>query len=160
MIDSSNIRAHQHAAGAIGGQEAQALGRSRGGFGTKIHVKVDALGMPLCFKLTSGERHESQQAIPLISSDDCEYLLADKAYDNGELRDFLSNREVIAVIPSKNNRLIPIPHDKHIYKERNCIERFLNRIKQFRRIATRYDKIAITFMGAILVTSILIWLKG
>jgi transposase len=116
--------------------------------------------MPLCFALTGGEKHESQKAISLISSDDCEYLLADKAYDDAELRNYLSDRKIIAVIPSKNNRLILIPHDEHIYKERNNIERFFNRIKQFRRIATRYDKLAITFMGTILVASILIWLKG
>lgn len=160
MIDSSNIRAHQHAAGAIGGQEWQALGRSRGGFGTKIHAKVDALGMPLCIRLTGGEKHESQQATQLYASDYCEYLLADKAYDNGEFRDFLKDRGTIAVIPSKKNRLVQIPHDKHLYKERNFVERFFNRIKQFRRIATRYDKLAATFMGAISMASILIWLKG
>lgn len=160
MIDGSNIRAHQHAAGAIGGQERQALGRSRGGFGTKIHAKVDAFGMPLRIRLTGGEKHESQQAVQLYASDYCEYLLADKAYDDGEFRDFLKDRGTIAVIPSKKNRLVEIPHDKHIYKERNFVERFFNRIKQFRRVATRYDKLAVTFMGAISIASILIWLKG
>ena len=160
MIDGSNIRAHQHAAGAIGGQELQALGRSRGGFGTKIHAKVDAFGYPLRIRLTGGEKHESQQASQLCASDDCEYLLADKAYDDGAFRDFLRYRGTIAVIPSKKNRLVQIPHDKHIYKERNFVERFFNRIKQFRRIATRYDKLAVTFMGAITLASILIWLKS
>lgn len=160
MIDGSNIRAHQHAAGAIGGQEQQALGRSRGGFGTKIHAKVDALGMPLRIILTGGEKHESQQARNLYASDYCEYLLADKAYDDGEFRNFLNENDTKAVIPSKKNRLVKIPHDKHIYKERNFVERFFNRIKQFRRVATRYDKLAVTFMGAISVASILIWLKS
>lgn len=160
MIDGSNIRAHQHAAGAIGGQEQQALGRSRGGFGTKIHAKVDSFGMPLRIRLTGGEKHESQQAIQLYASDHCEYLLADKAYDDGTFREFLNDRGTVAVIPSKKNRLEKIPHDKHIYKERNFVERFFNRVKQFRRVATRYDKLAITFMGAISIASILIWLKG
>jgi transposase len=160
MIDCSNIRAHQHAAGAIGGQELQALGRSQGGFGTKIHAKVDAFGMPLKIQLTGGEKHESQQAMDLYDSDYCDYMLADRAYDDGNFRIFLESKGTIAVIPSKKNRLVQIPHDKHIYKERNFVERFFNRIKQFRRIATRYDKLAITFLGAILVASILIWLKG
>ncbi len=159
MIDGSNIRAHQHAAGAVGGQEYQALGRSRGGFGTKIHAKVDSFGMPLGFVLTGGEAHEINFAAKLVGTDISDCLIADRAYDSNKFREFLSERGTEAVIPSKINRLIPIPHDKHIYKERNFVERFFSRIKQFRRVATRYDKLAVTFMGTVIMASIIMWLK-
>lgn len=159
MIDGSNIRAHQHAAGAAGGQEYQALGRSRGGFGTKIHAKVDAFGMPLGFVLTGGEAHELTAAKQLLGTDISVYLLADRAYDSYDFRDFLAERGTEAVIPGKKNRIVSIEHDRHIYKERNFVERFFNRIKQFRRVATRYDKLSVTFMGAAIMASIIIWLK-
>ncbi len=159
MIDGSIVRAHQHAAGAMGGQEHQAIGRSRGGFSTKIHAKVDAFGLPLKFILTGGQVHEITVAKPLLEGLHSHYLLADRAYDCSDFRDELSVRNTEAVIPSKKNRLIPIEHDRHIYKERNFIERFFNRIKGFRCIATRYDKTAAMFLGALTVVGILLWLK-
>lgn len=159
MIDGSIVRAHQHAAGAQGGQEHQALGRSRGGFSTKIHAKVDALGLPLNFILTGGEAHEIKTAEELLGEEKSDYLLADRAYDSDDFRNILKVRGTEAVIPGKKNRRVPIEHDKHIYKERNCVERFFNRIKSFRRIATRYEKTAVMFFGALIVASILIWLK-
>jgi transposase len=159
MIDATIVRAHQHAAGARGGQEFQALGRSCGGFSSKIHAKVDALGFPLQFVLTAGQEHEINQAEGLLADERSDYLLADRGYDCNALRQTLSERDTEAVIPGKKNRLQAIAHDKHIYKERNFIERFFNRIKHFRRIATRYDKTSCMFMGALLVTAILIWIK-
>lgn len=159
MIDGSIVRAHQHAAGALGGQAQEALGRSCGGFSTKIHAKVDAFGLPLTFMLSPGQAHEINMAIPLLNESACDYLIADRAYDCMEFRNTLAKQGTIAVIPSKNNRLNPIEHDRHIYKERNCVERFFNRIKSFRRIATRYDKTDVMFLGALTVVSILLWLK-
>lgn len=159
MIDGSVIRAHQHAAGARGGQESQALGRSRGGFSSKIHAKVDAFGMPLAFILTPGQEHEIKTAKSLLGDEACEYLLADKAYDCNDFRDELERRGTEAVIPSRKNCSAPIEHDRQIYKERNHVERFFNRIKGFRRIATRYDKTAVMFLGALTLISILLWLK-
>lgn len=156
MIDATIIRAHQHAAGAWQGQETQALGRSRGGFTTKIHAKVDALGLPLKFILTSGEVHDMKKAHELISFD-CEYLLADRGYDSDEFRSSLQKSGVTPVIPGKKNRKDPILYDKVLYKERNGVERFFCRIKQFRRIATRFDKTSKMFQGAL--TLIAIWIS-
>lgn len=87
------------------------------------------------------------------------YLLANKVYDCNDFRGELSARKTEAVIPSKKDRLICIEHNKHIYKRRNFIERFFNRIKGFARIATRYDKTAAMFLGALTVVGILLWLK-
>lgn len=159
MMDGSVIRAHQHAAGAIGGQEHQALGISCGGFSSKIHAKVDSFGMPLGFILTKGQEHEINTAKELLEGEKGEYLLADRAYDSNDFRDDLESRGIKAVIPCKKNRIEHIEHDAYIYKERNNIERFFNRIKGFRRIATRYDKTAAMFLGALTVVSILLWLK-
>lgn len=159
MIDATIVRAHQHAAGARDGQEHQALGRSCGGFSSKIHAKVDSFGMPLNFVLTAGQEHEINSAEVLLGDDVSDYLLADRGYDCDALREKLTVRGTEPVIPGKRNRIKEIKHDAHIYKERNCIERFFNRIKHFRRIATRYDKTSIMFMGALIVTGILIWLK-
>ena len=159
MIDGSIVRAHQHAAGALGSQGLQAIGRSRGGFSTKIHAKVDAFGLPLKFILTAGQVHEINVAKPLLEDLHSDYLLADRAYDCNDFRDELSARGTTAVIPGKKNRLKPIKHDRHIYKERNFVERFFNRIKGFRRIATRYDKTATMLLVALTIVGILLWLK-
>ena len=125
MIDATIIRAHQHAAGAEGGQEKQALGRSCGGFSTKIHAKVDALGMPLDFIVTAGQVHDSQLAQALLNDDYCDYLIADRGYDDDEFRKELWQHGTCPVIPGKKNRREPVKYDQHIYKERNFIERFL-----------------------------------
>ncbi len=117
MMDGSIVRAHQHAAGAIGGQEYQAIGRCRGGFSSKIHAKVDSFGLPLGFILTGGQEHEIKTAKDLLSEDKCEYLLADHAYDSNEFREELKSRGVEAIIPSKKNRTQFIEHDAPIYKE-------------------------------------------
>jgi transposase len=159
MIDGTIVRAHQHAAGAIGGKEHQALGRSCGGFSSKIHIKVDALGLPLKFVVTPEQEHESQSAVALFNDESCEYLLADRAYDIFEFREILLNSEIQPVIPCKKNRILKTEHDAEIYKKRNVVERFINRIKHFRRIATRYDKTAIMYLGSLLLVSILLWLK-
>ena len=135
------------------------LGEAEAVLVQKNHAKVDAFGMPLDFVLTGGEAHELTVAKELLGIDISGYLLADGAYDSNDFRDFLAGRGTEAVIPCKKNRIIPIEHDRHIYKERNFVERFFNRLKQFRRVATRYEKLAVTFMGAIVMASILMWLK-
>lgn len=159
MIDATIVRAHQHAAGAQGGQEHQAIGKSCGGFSTKIHTKVDALGMPLEFIITGGQKQEINFAENLLGKEHSEYLLADRGYDCEPFRDVIRLRGTTPVIPGKNNRLIPIEYDRHIYKERNCIERFFNRLKHFRRLATRYDKTQAIFLGSLFLIGILLWIK-
>jgi transposase len=159
MIDASIIRAHQHAAGAEGGQEHQALGKSCGGFSSKIHAKVDSFGMPLRFVITAGQRQECAVAQELMGEEVSDYLLADRGYDHDQLREDLRARGTIPVIPGKKNRKIEVEYDSYIYKERNAVERFFNRIKHFRRIATRYDKTAIMFLGGLMLASILLWIK-
>ena len=127
---------------------AQAIGRSRGGLTTKIHALVDALGNPVEVMLSAGQDHDLC-AEPLIEAVDPGALIADKAFDADAFIAALSDRAIVPVIPSKSNRKIPRPCDFALYCERNLIERFFNKLKHFRAIATRYDKLAKTFLAGV-----------
>ena len=141
-------------------QDAQALGRSRGGFTTKLHARCDGQGRPLCFVLTPGQAHDVQGFGPLFRmlAEQIEALLADKGYDADAIRDDLARADVEAVIPAKNNRRTPIPHDRQKYRWRNLIERLFSRLKNWRRVATRYDKTAESYLGFVTLASIKLWL--
>jgi transposase len=141
------------------GQKNQALGRSCGGFTTKIHALCDALGNPLRFVLTGGERHDSTQALTLLDGMRGDYVLADKGYDADYIAKAVENIGAKTVIPSRSNSKNSRFYDVYLYKERNHIERLFGKLKQFRRIATRYDKTDSAFLGFIHLASILLWLK-
>jgi transposase len=126
---------------------------------TKISVAVDALGNPLRLILTQGQVHDIRQAEALIEGFACEKVLADKGYDSNKFREVIAAKGAEAVIPSKRSRSEPIPYDKDVYKERNLVERFFNKIKHFRRIATRYDKTALSFASMLALASAMIWLR-
>jgi transposase len=159
-IDGSIIRAHACAAGAANSTaEKEALGRSKGGFGCKIHALCDALGMPLKFILTGGQEAECKQAIPLLENVNALAALADKAYDTNELRTWLESRKIKAVIPPKSNRIEEIECDYWHYKERHVIECMFGKLKHYRRIATRYEKKSINYMGMLSFSSVLLWLR-
>jgi len=135
-IDSTVIRAHACAAGAAGSHAgAQALGRSRGGFGCKIHALTDALGLPVRFILTGGQAADITQAMPLMQNISTGALLADKGYDANTLLDWLGQRDIAAVIPPKANRKVQRGCDWYMYKERHVIECMFGKLKYFRRIA-------------------------
>jgi len=159
ILDSTVIRAHQHAAGAVkkGGAD-QALGRSRGGFGTKLHIAVDGLGNPVEFILTGGQEADINQGEALIKGHDAQAVIADKGYDGDDFIGTIESGGAAAVIPPKKNRIFKREYDKHLYKERNLAERFINRIKQHRRVATRYEKTARNFLGFIHVAAIMVLL--
>ena len=120
----------------------QALGRSRGGLSTKIHAVVEGLGLLARFSLTGGEAGDSPQALPLLGDLQPASLSADKAYDTDAILQHLADQGIEAVIPPRRHRRVQRRFDRDHYKNRNLIERFFCRIKQFRRIATRYDKLA------------------
>ncbi len=130
-----------------GRQQEQCLGRSRGGSSSKIHLLVDALGFPLQFILTGGERHDLSQAESLLAPFHSDAVIAGKGYDSDPLRELLTARQVEVVIPSRRSRKQPRDYDQLRYKERNIVERFINRIKWYQRIFTRYEKLARRFMA-------------
>ena len=143
MIDSTVVGAHPCAAGAPqanGGQETQALGKSVGGFSTKIHATVDGLGNPLRLLLTGGQRGDATQAIALLEGFDFETVLADRGYDADHILAFIAQNQAEAVIPAKKNRLIQRDTDWHTYKLRHLVECFMNKIKHYRRIFSRFEK--------------------
>lgn len=161
--DGTVIRAHPCAAGAPakrGGQESQALGRSKGGFSTKIHALVDGLGYPIDFVLTGGQRHEVTQAELLLTGHKSDYVIADKAYDSDDLRDFiLSDVEAIPVIPPRSSRTESIDYDQHLYQVRYLVECFFNKIKWLRRLFSRFEKLDSRYLGFLFFASSLIWLR-
>jgi transposase len=141
------------------GSEDEAIGRSRGGLSTKVNIGVDALGNPVRFILTPGQVHDICQAEGLISGLPFENLLADKGYDSDKFRAAIAERGAEAVIPSNRSRSQAIPHDKDLYKERNLVERFINKIKHYRRIATRYEKTALSYLSMLSLVGAMIWLR-
>jgi transposase len=151
MIDSTIVRAHQHSAGAPQKRdETQAIGRSRGGLSTKIHATVDALGNPTGFALTPGQACDLEGADALLPSLDAPIVIADKGYDaEKRVLQPLARAGKIAVIPPKANRKLQRAYDKDLYQARHLIENFFCKLKQFRAIATRYDKTARNFLAAL-----------
>jgi transposase len=142
-----------------GGQETQALGRSRGGFSTKIHAAVDALGNPLRFILTGGERHESPHATALIEGYAMQALIGDKGYDDADFIKALIAAGVEAVIPPRVNRKEQREYDAHLYRERHLVECFINKIKHYRRVFSRFEKLSKNYLGFLSFVSALVWLR-
>jgi transposase len=126
---------------------------------TKIHTLADARGRPLRFILTGGEAHDITKAPELLHGLSTGAVIADKAYDSNALRSLIAQAGAQAVIPSIRARKVPIPHDAVAYKLRNRIERLFNKLKHFRRIATRYDRRAIYFLAALHLASAMIWMR-
>ena len=126
---------------------------------TKIHALVDALGNPVELMLTPGQAHDLVCAEPLIENVEPDALIGDKAYDADSFVDTLNQRKITPVIPPKANRKAPRPCDFALYCERNLVERFFNQLKQFRAIATRYDKLARNFLAGIQLAAAIILLN-
>ena len=126
---------------------------------TKIHALVDALGNPVALLLTPGQASDLGQAEPLIEDVDLKALLADKAYDADSLIGTLTDRQITPVIPPKINRTIKRVCDFALYAERNLIERFFNKLKHYRAIATRYDKLDRNFLAALHLAAVVIRLN-
>ncbi|WP_246682624.1 IS5 family transposase [Mesorhizobium sp. B3-2-1] len=141
------------------GADAQGLGRSRGGLSTKIHAAGDALGLPVRLIASPGQRNDIAFAHDLVDGFETGAAIADKGYDADHLLEKIAEIGADVVIPPKRNRKHQRPYDADLYKERNIIERFFNKLKQFRRVATRYDKLLANFMGFVKLAAIAIWLR-
>ena len=137
----------------------QSLGRSRGGFSTKIHLATDALGNAVRFCLSGGEKNDITQAEKLIENLFPNYVIADKAYDTNKFILLLKKKAIQAVIPSKMNRKVQRIIDEHLYKERHLIECCIGKLKHFRRVFSRFDKLAKNYLSFVQFASTLIWLR-
>ena len=134
------------------------MGRSRGGLTSKIHALVDAEGRPVTLRLTGGQVADCAEAEVLIDGlGEGDILLADKGYDNNAIRTKAAQRKAWANIPPKANRKGTFAFSRWVYRQRNLVERFFNRIKQFRGIATRYDKRPENYMAALKLVAARIW---
>ena len=159
MIDTSIIRVHQHAA-CIARNKKQSMGRSRGGLTSKIHAVVDTNGLPIRLALTTGEAHDNRLAGKLLSRmKSGTMLLVDRGYDADWIRCLVRQRGAWANIPPKRNRTEALCFSPYLYRARNLVERFFNKIKQCRRIATRYDKLAANYLAFVQLASIRLWLR-
>jgi transposase len=143
------------------GIHQRALGRSRGGFTSKIHCLGDARGRPIAFHLTPGEAADCTVYDTLIDLPEQapKALVADKAYDTDAIRGDLKTRRIKPVIPPKSNRTATIPYDKKLYRMRNWIERVIGYLKINRAIATRYDQLADSFLGMLYLAAARYWIK-
>ncbi|MFF3341888.1 IS5 family transposase [Streptomyces flavidovirens] len=183
-VDSSIVRAHQHAAGARkkGGHVAglagggEALGRSRGGLSTKVHLAVDGRGRPLSILLTPGQAGDNPQLVPLLEAirvprlgRGCprsrpDRVIADKAYSHPSTRAELRRRRIATTIPERadqktRRRGRPPCFDRNLYHDRNVVERCFNRLKQWRGLATRYAKRAAIYGAEVVIAALMIWLR-
>ena len=136
------------------------MGRSRGGLTTKIHALVDACGLPIHLKLTEGQAHDGRSADDMLESiAEGNILLADRAYDSNRLRDAMTERGAWANVRAMPHRLDPPAFSKWLYRQRNLVERFFNKLKHFRAVATRYDKRDDNYLASVKLASIRIWLR-
>ena len=126
---------------------------------TKIHAAGDALGNPVRLVGSAGQRNDIAFAHELVDGFEADATIADKGCDADHLCDRLAQTVAAVVIPPKRNRNVQRPYDVDLYKERNLIERFFNKLKHFRRVATRYNKLLANFMGFVKLAAIAIWLR-
>jgi transposase len=136
------------------------MGRSRGGLTTKIHALVDACGLPILLKITEGQAHDGRSAHDMLGSLGCgDTLLADRGYDSDALRLDLAMRGARANVKLMPNRVNLPPFNKRLYRKRNLVERFFNKLKHFRAVATRYDKRDDNYLASIKLASARIWMR-
>ena len=136
------------------------MGRSRGGLTTKIHALVDANGMPIAIKLTEGQAHDGRSAADMLDHlRPGQILLADRAYDSNALRETITAQAVWANIRPMEHRLDPPVFSPFLYRYRNLVERFFNKLKHYRAIATRYEKRAAHYLALVKLAALRVWLR-
>jgi transposase len=163
---STNARCHDRPGASLRsrrkrGIEKNALGRSRGGFSTKINARTNAEGLPIGIVITPGQAHDVT-AYPALMEEvdqDFEQMLADKGYDSDAVRNDIEERGGEALIPTRATRKVQHWVEKAAYALRNRIERFFNKIKNSRRVATRYDKLIESFAAFVLLATIRLWIR-
>lgn len=159
FIDGSIVKAHQHSAGAAS-KEEQGIGKSVAGNTTKIHMAADAYGLPIEFEITGGEVHDCKIAPTLIKNlPISDFIIADKGYDSEELRKIIREKSSIPIIPRKSNSKTGNPDIAwELYKLRHLVENVFARLKHFRSIATRYDKLKRNFSSMLALACAYLWL--
>jgi len=160
FIDSTIVKAHQHSVNSSD-KKIECIGKAVCGNSSKIHMIADSHGNPIEFILSEGQVHDSRIGNQLIEISNAENLIADRAYSNKKIREKLLDKKIQAIIPKKKNSIDKSNEgfDKHLYKIRHLIENLFSRLKQFRSIATRYDKSKNNFASMIYMGCSIIWGK-
>ena len=160
LIDSSIIRAHQHAAGGKKGGPDHAIGRSRGGLSTKINAVVDERGLPVRIVLSAGQASDKAAVPALIEGlPPARALIADRGYDAQAIIDLVRSTGGEAHIPTQSDRKVQRSVDQQLYRQRNLVERFFCKLKHFRGVATRFAKLARNFLAAVLLACTRLWTR-
>ncbi|WHP69372.1 IS5 family transposase [Phaeobacter inhibens] len=162
MIDATYLKAHRTAS-SLGGEKGgrgRLIGRTKGGMNTKLHAVTDASGRPIRFFMTAGQVSDYTGARVLLRSlPAADWMIADRGYDADWFRDALKDKGIRPCIPGRKSRDKPVPYDKRKYKRRNRIEIMFGRLKDWRRVATRYDRCPKVFLSAIaLAAAVIFWL--
>lgn len=160
FIDGSIVKAHQHSTGARKGEE-RAIGKSVAGNTSKIHMVTDSSGNPIDFEITEGQVHDIQMATELVErTPHSDYTVADKGYDGDYLRWVIRESGSIPVIPKKKNSISKNKkYDEDIYRLRHLVENLFARLKHFRGIAMRFDKLKRNYEGTLAIACAYLWLK-
>ncbi len=136
------------------------MGRSRGGLTSKLHALVDANGLPVVLKLTPGQAHDGRSAADMLDGlSEGQILLADRAYDSDALRETMDKRGAWACIKPISSRKETPAFSPFLYRYRNLVERFFNKLKHFRAIATRFEKLPENYLALVKLAAIRIWLR-
>ena len=160
FVDSSHIKLHQFGTNPAGGQSAQAIGRTKGGLNTKLCALVEGQGRLISAALAPGQMYEVEAAAPLLDTLKNVLLVGDKGFDADALRSKLLAQGCLASIPPRSGRCYPSWYHRGYYRQRHKIENFFQRIKIHKRISTRYEKLAITFLNFVFVASVFDWLNS
>jgi transposase len=153
-VDSSHVKVHQCGLNPAGGRQNQAVGSTKGGWNSKVHAAVDGAGAPRVLLLSAANEADINHAQEALEDVEMKMAVLDKGYDCDALRIWLFERGVTPCIPPKSNRLDPLPYRKASYRKRHLVENFFQKIKTFRRVATRYDKLAETYFGWVLIATV------
>ena len=157
MIDASHCKVHPHASGARGGNQGMSI--TKGGLNTKVHLAVDAHGMPIRVIITEATRADCAEANELIDGFEAKYLIADKGYDSDSIVEKAKSQGMQVVIPPRKNRKDQRKYDKHLYRHRHLVENAFLFLKRWRGIATRYAKNLSSFVAAVQIRCLALWLK-
>jgi transposase len=158
-LDCSHIKRHQHGANPPGGQPAQAMGRTKGGLNTKLAAVVEARGRAIAVALAPGQQHDQKAVLPLLLALRSGRVVGDKGFASGAFYRRLQHQGLRACLPPKARERLTAPFHRGYYRLRHHVENFFCRIKRFRRISTRYDKLAETFLGFVQLAAVIDWLS-
>ncbi len=160
FIDGSHIKLHQFGCNPAGGQHAQAIGLTKGGLNTKLCVLVEGKGRLMAAAIAPGQTYEVEASAPLLEKLRRVLLVGDKGFDSDALREQMQAQDCLASVPARSGRRRPIWHHQGFYRQRHKIENFFQRLKIYKRISTRYEKLASTFLSFIILGAIFDWLNS